>query len=66
MQVKGIDFDKFFAPVAKLLSLCAILALATKFNLEVHQIDIKSAYLNGVLDRQSVILLNPHPVPKAR
>ncbi len=48
-QVEGVDFDKTFMPVAKFASLCAILALAAELDLEVHQMDVKSAYLNGEL-----------------
>ena len=59
-QVKGIDFNKTFAPIAKLLSLCTILALAAKFNLKVHQMDIKSAYLNRELEEE--IYMEPPPV----
>jgi len=45
-----VDYDETFAPVAKLSSLCAILALAAEFNWEVHQMDVKSAYLNRELE----------------
>jgi len=58
-QVEGIDFDETFAPVAKLSSLRAILALATKLDLEVHQMDVKSTYLNGELEEE--IYMEPPP-----
>jgi hypothetical protein len=58
-QVEGINFDKIFTPVAKLSLLCAILALATELNLKVHQIDVKSAYLNGKLKEE--IYMEPPP-----
>jgi len=51
-QVEGLDFNKTFAPVAKFSSFCTILALAAKHNLEFHQMDIKAAYLNGVLEEE--------------
>jgi hypothetical protein len=41
-----------FAPVAKFASLHTILALAAEYNLEVHQLDVKSAYLNRDLKEE--------------
>ena len=51
-QIEGIDYDETFAPVAKFASLHMILALATEHNLEVQQMDVKSAYLNGELKEE--------------
>ena len=58
-QIEGVDYDKTFAPVAKLASLCAVLALATELNWEVHQMDVKAAYLNGELEEE--IYMAPPP-----
>ena len=45
-QVEGVDYFDTYAPVARLLSICTILALAVQLVLELHQIDIlKGAYL---------------------
>ncbi len=51
-QVENINYDETFAPVAKFALLHAILALATEEDLEVHQMDVKSTYLNGVLQQE--------------
>ena len=51
-QVKGINLDQTFAPVAKFSSLCTIFALAAKCNLEVHQMDVKATYLNANLKEE--------------
>ena len=51
-QTEGIDYDETFAPVARLDSLHLLLAIAAHFDLEVHHIDIKSAYLNGNLNKE--------------
>ena len=48
LQVPGIDYFDTFAPVAKLASIQTVLTMAAKLDFELHQIDIKSAYLNGV------------------
>jgi len=58
-QIEGVDYDKTFVPVAKLSSLQAILAITTEYNLEVHQMDIKSTYLNGELEEE--IFMKPPP-----
>ena len=48
-QIEGLDYDETFAPVAKFASLRTILAIATELDFEVHQMDVKSAYLNSKL-----------------
>ena len=49
-QMKDIDFSKTFALVAKFNTMRVILALATIMGFEIHQMDIKTAFLNGKLD----------------
>jgi len=51
-QVEGLNFNKTFTPVTKFSSFHTILALAAEHNLEFHQMDIKVAYLNGVLEEE--------------
>ena len=59
-QVPGVDYFDTFAPVAKLASIRAVLAIAAGDDLEMHQIDIKGAYLNGVLtDRETIYMQQP-------
>ncbi|MBW0491873.1 hypothetical protein O181_031588 [Austropuccinia psidii MF-1] len=48
-QTQGYDFNKTFAPTGRLNSLRTLIAFASKNNLEFHQIDIKSAFLNAEL-----------------
>jgi hypothetical protein len=48
-QTKGTDYAKTFAPVAKLNTLRMLIALATKYHWKLHQLDVKSAFLNGEL-----------------
>jgi hypothetical protein len=45
-QVKGLDFDETFAPVARLESICILLVFATHHDFKFYQMDIKSAFLN--------------------
>ena len=60
-QVPGVDYFDTFTPVAKLASIRAILAIAAADDLEMHQIDIKGAYLNGELTKREVIYMQQPP-----
>lgn len=51
-QMAGIDYKETFSPVARLDSLRLLLSLAATYDWEIHQVDIKSAYLNGHLDEE--------------
>ena len=46
-QVKGVDYDEVFSPVARTTSMRSLLALANVHDLEIHQMDVKTAFLNG-------------------
>jgi hypothetical protein len=48
-QIPGLDFDKTTALTARLESLCTIAHIAASLNWELHQFDIKTAFLNGIL-----------------
>lgn len=51
-QIEGVDFEKTFAPVAKLESIRLFLGMACVMNFKVYQMDVKSAFLNGVLQEE--------------
>ena len=51
MQVEGINFNQTFTPVAKFSSLQTVFTLTTEHNLELHQMDVKAAYLNTNLKK---------------
>jgi hypothetical protein len=51
-QVKGLDFNETFAPVAKFSSLRILLSIAAVQDLEVHHMDVKCAFLNGDLEEE--------------
>jgi hypothetical protein len=46
-QVKDLNFDETFAPVARLESIRIFLAYATHNDFKLYQMDVKSAFLNG-------------------
>ncbi|CAH9113366.1 unnamed protein product [Cuscuta europaea] len=51
-QRKGIDFDEIFSPVVKMGSIRVVLGLAASLDLEVEQMDVKTAFLHGDLDKE--------------
>lgn len=52
VQRHGIDYDEVFAPVTRLETVRLLLALAAKHAWEVHHLDVKSAFLNGILQEE--------------
>ncbi|KAM1485555.1 hypothetical protein TB1_036396 [Malus domestica] len=51
-QKPGVDFNETFAPVARLDTIRTLIALAAKKGWKLHQLDVKSAFLNGVLEEE--------------
>lgn len=51
-QRKGIDYFDTYAPVARITSIRVLMAIASIYNLFVHQMDVKTAFLNGDLDEE--------------
>lgn len=60
-QKEGIDYywDDTFSPVARMESARLLCALAAKYDWELHQMDVKSAFLYGKLDPGEEIYLRP-------
>jgi hypothetical protein len=51
-QIPGVDFDETFSPVTCFESLRMLLALAALEDWHIHQMDVKSVFLNGMLDEE--------------
>jgi Reverse transcriptase (RNA-dependent DNA polymerase)/Integrase core domain/gag-polypeptide of LTR copia-type/GAG-pre-integrase domain len=51
-QIFELDYNETFSPVARFESLRLLLALAALEDWEIHQMDVKSAFLNGLLDEE--------------
>ncbi|GKE77568.1 retrotransposon protein, putative, ty1-copia subclass [Tanacetum coccineum] len=48
-QEDGIDFEESFAPVARIKDIRIFLAFVAHMNIIVYQIEVKTAFLNGIL-----------------
>ena len=48
----GVDFSKTFTPVARLDTIKMLLALAAQKSWNIHQMDVKLAFLNGYLEKE--------------
>jgi hypothetical protein len=48
-QIHGIDYDETFSPVTMLKFLQILLTIATYFDYEIWQMDVKITFLNGNL-----------------
>ncbi|CAN0905823.1 Retrovirus-related Pol polyprotein from transposon TNT 1-94, partial [Linum grandiflorum] len=51
-QKKGIDFDEIFSPVVKMTSIRTVLGFAASLDLELEQLDVKTAFLHGNLHEE--------------
>jgi hypothetical protein len=53
--VEGIDYEEIFAPVARYTSIRTIIALAASMGWKLHQMDVKTAFLNGEIEKEVYI-----------
>jgi hypothetical protein len=51
-QQHGRDYNETFAPVARMETIQVVLAITSQHNWKVHQMDVKSTFLNGVLKEE--------------
>ena len=51
-QKEGIDYEETFTLVARYTSIMAIMALDAKLGWKLHQMDVKTAFLNGVVEEE--------------
>jgi transposase InsO family protein len=49
-QIEGLDFEETYAPVARLEAIRILLAYACAHDIKLYQMDVKSAFLNGIIN----------------
>ena len=54
-KTKGLDYFDTYSPVTRINSIRMVLAISALRNLEVHQTDAKTTFLNGDLDEEIYI-----------
>ncbi|GJX29714.1 zinc finger, CCHC-type containing protein [Tanacetum coccineum] len=52
-QKSGIDYFDTYAPVARISTIRLLIAMASIHNLIIHQMDVKTTFLNGDLDEKA-------------
>jgi hypothetical protein len=51
-QVEGLDFGETFARVARLEAIRILLAFVASKGIKLYQMNVKSAFLNGVIQEE--------------
>ncbi|CAM8956844.1 unnamed protein product [Rhodiola kirilowii] len=59
IQQEGIDYEETFAPVARLEAIRLLIAYSVQFGIKLHQMDVKTAFLNGFLKEEIFVEQTP-------
>ena len=51
-QKEGLDYFDTYSPVTRISSIRMLIAITAIHNLKIHQMDVKTAFLNGDLDEE--------------
>jgi hypothetical protein len=54
-ETHGIDYEETFAPVAKMATVRAVIAMAASRGWVLHQMDVKNAFLHGELQKEAYL-----------
>ena len=49
-QKEGIDYEETFAPIARYNSIISVLSLDAVMKSKIHQMDVNTSFLNGVVE----------------
>ena len=49
---KGLDYFDTYSPITRITSIRLLIALAAVYDLQIHQMDVKTAFLNGELEEE--------------
>jgi hypothetical protein len=50
-----MDYFDTYSPITRIISICMLIAIVALNNLEIHQMDVKTAFLNKYLDEEIYI-----------
>jgi hypothetical protein len=54
-QVEGVDYDETIVPVARYTSIRVVISIAAEMGWKIHQMDVKTAFLNGLIEEKVYI-----------
>ena len=54
-QIEGVDYEETFAPVARYTSIRTVISIAAEMRWRIYQMDVKTAFLNGVIEEEVYI-----------
>lgn len=49
-HVEGVDYGAIFSPIAKMTSIIFLFSIVIVYDLEVEQMDVKTAFVHGDLE----------------
>ena len=58
-QEEGIDYDETFAPMARIEAIRLLIAFASHMEFKLYQMDVKSTFLNGLLQEEIFVKQPP-------
>jgi hypothetical protein len=58
-QVEGLDFGEIFTPIARLEAIRILLVFAASKGFKLYQMYVKSAFLNGVIQKEVFVRKPP-------
>ena len=64
-QIEGVDYTETFSPTARLNSVRMLMQVAVQHDLLLHQMDVKTAYLNADIDHE-IYLMQPQGFEKEK
>jgi len=54
-QQEGIDYEDTFSPTVRYTTIHSLTSLETSMGCDIHQMDVKTAFLNGSIDEEVYI-----------
>jgi hypothetical protein len=54
-QREGVDYEETFSPVYRYFSIQEILSIASEIGWSIHEMDVKTAFLNGIIEEEVYI-----------